>query len=320
MADNNNHTFNAEFATRYGIEEALIFGDIYFWCLKNKENNINLKKGSDNVERYYTFNSTAALQSTYKYMNITKVYRVIEKLEAEGLIITGCFNKRVGDRTRWYAVTEKGEEVFLECNKTPTSTLYNEAQFSNCKMHNSQNEMHNSHFEINNLQNEMTLPDTNTVTNSDTNKYTAKCGKTKKQAVSKSKQKQIECEEYLNTLSEADKKNSELLTQYMLQSFQKTDPNYNRQTFQLLEWQVEFAKFLINSHRSYDEVKTSLEYAFTSYWSQYIFKPLNFINNYEKIFRQSVMNKNNFGRQRSVQPQHVDLSDRIDISYLVKRG
>jgi len=117
MADKNNHTFNVEFASRYGIEEALIFGDIYYWCIKNKENDINLKKGSDGVERYYTYNSTAALQDSYKYMTLTKVYRVIGKLEKEGLIITGCFNKRVGDRTRWYAVTEKGEQIYTDCVK-----------------------------------------------------------------------------------------------------------------------------------------------------------------------------------------------------------
>ena len=109
------HSFSTEFASKYGIEEAIIFGNIYYWCLQNKENGINLKKGDDGVARYYTYNSIASIQENYYYMTLSKVYRVMEKLEAEGLIVTGCFNKRVNDRTRWYAVTEKGEEIYLEC-------------------------------------------------------------------------------------------------------------------------------------------------------------------------------------------------------------
>ena len=181
------HSFNTEFAKRFGIEEAIIFGNIYYWCLRNKENNINLQKGKDNVERYYTFNSISSIQSQYDYIALSKVYRVIEKLEDEGLIVTGCFNKRMGDRTRWYAITEKGEEVYLECTKTNSSKLYDEnptickmqnAQFSKCNLqnetnnlqierHNSQNETNNLQNETNNLQNETTLPNLNTDIDSD---------------------------------------------------------------------------------------------------------------------------------------------------------
>lgn len=178
MSDKNNHSFNVEFASRYGIEEALIFGDIYYWCLHNKENGINLKKGKDDVERYYTFNSVSSLQETYKYMALTKVYRVIKALETEGLIITGCFNKRVGDRTRWYAVTEYGEKIYTECIKTIGLTLYNDAQFSNCKLqnetHNFQNDRHNLQNEIDNFQNETTLPNSNSNSNKDTNSNSKK--------------------------------------------------------------------------------------------------------------------------------------------------
>ncbi len=140
--------------------------------------------------------------------------------------------------------------------------------------------------------------------------------------ISKTKQKQIKCEEFLNSISETDKHNSELLTQIMLHSFQETDPSFNRQTFQLLEWQVEFAKFLISSKRSYEEVAATLNFAFHTSWISYIFKPNNFINNYEKIFRQSVTsnmwNKPSPQKQFN-QPQH-DLSNRIDISYMQNRG
>ena len=273
MADKNNHTFNVEFASRYGIEEALIFGDIYYWCIKNKENDINLKKGSDGVERYYTYNSTAALQDSYKYMTLTKVYRVIGKLEKEGLIITGCFNKRVGDRTRWYAVTEKGEQIYTDCVKFVGSTLYDLSQFSKCNL---QNERHN-------LQNEMTLPDTNTNTNSNTNTDT-KSEVVKPKKVSKTQ----ENKNYLMSISDDIRNNSERLTKQMVCSFKMFDTNYFCSSAILLSWQVDFAKFLTESKRNVNEVSKTLNYALSdSYWTKRIFKPSNFIKSYQTIFRQS---------------------------------
>ena len=174
------HSFSTEFASKYGIEEAIIFGNIYYWCLQNKENGINLKKGDDGVARYYTYNSIASIQENYYYMTLSKVYRVMEKLEAEGLIVTGCFNKRVNDRTRWYAVTEKGEEIYLECEGKIRDRLYTEPHFSNCNLQNEtgnlqnetgnlQNETGNLQNETGNLQNEMTLPNINSNINTNLN-------------------------------------------------------------------------------------------------------------------------------------------------------
>ena len=112
---------------------------------------------------------------------------------------------------------------------------------------------------------------------------------TTKSKVSKTEQKKQECEQYLNLIPLEIKDNSDSLVKFMFNSFKESDPSFNRRREQLLEWQVEFAKFLITSHRSISEVTASMQFAFNSKWSEYIFNPAGFIRNYEKILRQSVV-------------------------------
>lgn len=121
-----NHSFNTEFAKRYGIAEAVIFDNFYYWCLNNKKREINKYQLEGDVERYWTFNSCKALGEIFDYMSVSKIYKSIKKLEKEGLIIIGNFNKTAYDRTSWYAISEKGEEVYKECTSTFVISLYDE--------------------------------------------------------------------------------------------------------------------------------------------------------------------------------------------------
>ena len=294
MTDTINHSFNIEFASRYGIEESIIFGNIYHWCIHNKNNDNNLKKGKDGIERYYTFNSVSALQQEYRYISITKVYRVIEKLEDEGLIITGCFNKRVGDRTRWYAITEKGEQIFIECNQTLTSTLYNNAQFSNCKlqneMHNLQNDRHNLQNDRHNLQNEMTLPIINKIINTNINSSEVDTSdfpedpneiKTKK-TPSRAKKTKMH-EEYLSSLSDIEREQSAKCVDLFIELHKQLDPQYNRDKCRPA-WQVAFVEFHKESNRSYEQILQVIRNAMTNpYRNNHIYKPDYIFNNFEDI-------------------------------------
>lgn len=121
-----NHSFNTEFAKRYGIAEAIIFDNFYYWCLNNKKREINKYQLEEDIERYWTFNSCKALSEIFDYMSISKIYKTIKKLEKEGLIIIGNFNKTAYDRTSWYTISEKGEEVYKECTSTFVVSLYDE--------------------------------------------------------------------------------------------------------------------------------------------------------------------------------------------------
>ena len=137
----------------------------------------------------------------------------------------------------------------------------------------------------------------------------AESGKEKKVS---SETKQQEQESFLNSISETDRNNSYALVEYMLESFRQTYPRYNRRKSVLIDWQYTFATFLISNQLDFNEVKSTLEYALDSeFWSACIFKPTNFIKNYEKILRQSVL-KN----RQPKNTEHVDLSDKISLGEL----
>lgn len=103
----NNHSFDVGVATKYGINAAVIFQDMGYWCEHSRINHKNFHDG-----RYWTFNSISALSNHYPYMSAKAIRLAIQKLVDAGLLITGSFNALPFDRTMWYALTEEGEILF----------------------------------------------------------------------------------------------------------------------------------------------------------------------------------------------------------------
>ena len=102
-----NHHFNTDVAEKYGIEEAILFENIYYWCIKNKANNHNFFDGN-----YWTYNSVKAFSDMFKYMNPKKITAALKNLEESGLITSGCYNENKYDRTKWYAITDFGYSIY----------------------------------------------------------------------------------------------------------------------------------------------------------------------------------------------------------------
>jgi hypothetical protein len=100
------HSFNVQFAQRYGIEEAIIVHNFYFWLLKNLANEKHLHDG-----RVWTYNSNNAFSKLFPYINKTKIFRVLKHLEDECILIKDCFNKDARDRTLWYSFSDYGLEI-----------------------------------------------------------------------------------------------------------------------------------------------------------------------------------------------------------------
>jgi hypothetical protein len=136
----NIHSFDIEFAKKYGIEEAILFYNISYWIEKNKANEKNFYDG-----KYWTYNSTEAFAKMFPYMSKTKIYRALKKLELEGILIVGNYNKLKVDRTKWFSVNE--------------NTI-----LPNCKMH--LVKLQNAFS-----QNETTIPNINTDINTDIKHY-----------------------------------------------------------------------------------------------------------------------------------------------------
>jgi hypothetical protein len=108
------HSFDIEIAKEYGIHEAIILKNIYFWVEKNRANEKHFYEG-----RYWTYNSKKAFSELFPYLNERQVKYALEKMKKEGLILTGNFNDTPYDRTCWYALTDKAFKLLKVDKKDP---------------------------------------------------------------------------------------------------------------------------------------------------------------------------------------------------------
>lgn len=141
-----NHSFNIDIAKKYGIEEAIILENMYFWLEKNRANKKHIIDG-----QVWTYNTQTALSKLFPYINRSKIQRVMTKLEKLNLINRANHNDAKYDRTTWYALTPLGYSLFNMNNAL-------------CKMDNPLSNMNNRI-----LQNEQPIPDINTDINTDIN-------------------------------------------------------------------------------------------------------------------------------------------------------
>ena len=101
------HSFSVDVAKEVGVNAAILLQSIKFWCAKNKANGKNEHEGL-----YWTYNSVKAWQELYPYLGKSAIDSALKKLEERGYIRVGNFNKLAYDRTKWYAITEKGLLLF----------------------------------------------------------------------------------------------------------------------------------------------------------------------------------------------------------------
>lgn len=92
------NSFDTEVAKDVGINAAIIYFNIKFWCEHNRTNDANYYDGY-----YWTYNSTKAFCEQFPYMSKDQINYALKKLEDAKYIITGNYNKSTYDRTKWYA-------------------------------------------------------------------------------------------------------------------------------------------------------------------------------------------------------------------------
>lgn len=100
------HVFDVTVASEVGVNAAIVFENIAFWIEHNKKAGKNEKEG-----RFWMYSSINALAENFDYLTIKQTRTAIDKLIEAGYIIQGCFNRHGYDRTRWYALGEKGEST-----------------------------------------------------------------------------------------------------------------------------------------------------------------------------------------------------------------
>lgn len=99
------HHFNIDIAKEYGIEEAIVLHNLFFWISKNAANGKNQFDGS-----YWTYNSVQGYVRLFPYLNIDKIKRVMACLVKAGILKKGNYNENRMNHTNWYAFTDTGLE------------------------------------------------------------------------------------------------------------------------------------------------------------------------------------------------------------------
>lgn len=99
------HHFNTDIAAKYGIEEAILIHNIFFWIQKNAANDRAFHE-----DRYWTYLSQEAMGKLFGYIDARKIRRALKHIFDEGLTVTGNFNDDKFNKTNWYSFTDKALE------------------------------------------------------------------------------------------------------------------------------------------------------------------------------------------------------------------
>lgn len=97
------HHFNIDIAKDYGIEEAILLHNFFFWIAKNAANGENFHDGL-----FWTYNTRDSYAKLFKYMSDSKIYRIIGNLVDKKLLVKGDYNTDRWKRPTWYAFTNDG--------------------------------------------------------------------------------------------------------------------------------------------------------------------------------------------------------------------
>jgi len=100
------HHFQISDAVLHGVEKAVLLNNLKYWLDHAKANR---KKAIDGY--YWTFNSATSFAELIPYISPKKIGRLMRELEADGVIITGNYNRAGYDRTKWYTMPEYALEA-----------------------------------------------------------------------------------------------------------------------------------------------------------------------------------------------------------------
>ena len=103
------HFFNPNIANITSVEEAIMINHLYYWQFVNESNKRNFHDG-----KYWTYNSIAAFKKIFFYWSISKIRRILDKLEERKIIISGCYNNTPTNRTKWYSIIDSSIKQICE--------------------------------------------------------------------------------------------------------------------------------------------------------------------------------------------------------------
>jgi len=108
-------TFDPQIAKEIDIDSAIIYQNIVFWIEKNKETEKNFYDG-----KYWTFYSAKNLTTIFSWLSEKQIRTRLNKLVESGYLEEGNFNKRGGDKTKWFSLTNRSDQM-VNCSSQMVS-------------------------------------------------------------------------------------------------------------------------------------------------------------------------------------------------------
>lgn len=120
---------HTKLAEMIGLEESIAVNKIWYWVdyYRNREDHTFDGK-------IWVYNSYEHWKSdNFPFWSISKIKRLFTKLEKDGIIISGAFNKKDWDRTKWYTVNFTRLQDMLDSGVILNSTNGSEWNDRTCQ-------------------------------------------------------------------------------------------------------------------------------------------------------------------------------------------
>lgn len=82
-------------ALMLGLNESIILQQVDYWL----EKSLHIIE-----ERSWIYNSYEDWQIQFPFMSVSTIKRAILRLEEKGILISANFNRKAGDKTKWYSI------------------------------------------------------------------------------------------------------------------------------------------------------------------------------------------------------------------------
>lgn len=105
--NNTTHSFSVSLAEQIGLNETIILGHLYHWCIGNSDNKDMIKDGY-----IWVYLSRKKMCSIYPYFTENIIKYTINKLFEKEYIKIANYNKLAIDKTNWYALTDKAYNLY----------------------------------------------------------------------------------------------------------------------------------------------------------------------------------------------------------------
>lgn len=109
----------SELAQVVGLNEAIVLQEVYYWCKVNKRENRPIHDGY-----YWVYNSYEEWTDRhFPWWHKDTVRGIFTRLEKNGLLISGNYNKSKMDRTKWYRINFPALKAAVEAHTSVKDSL-----------------------------------------------------------------------------------------------------------------------------------------------------------------------------------------------------